>query len=192
MDVVGMRVETDQISWMTQDWERRESRTRIALDQSLELQSLANSILSATVDAISERKRKVHSTNQRIRNPTLTTTYTESFSCNPIQANNPENGEKMFHFFFLFFLFSSRRFYYFIERIKNKRRKRVETGSIKKWRIGWQLYHMWGASINNQGNAVCLRVLVSDADWLGLGNVTFSFFSVRSNVIKMGLHWTFQ
>lgn len=44
----------DQISWMEEDWERRESRTRMALDQSRELQSLASSALSATVAVISE------------------------------------------------------------------------------------------------------------------------------------------
>lgn len=43
---------TDQISWMTQVWARRESRIRIAFDHSLELQSLASSILSVTFDAI--------------------------------------------------------------------------------------------------------------------------------------------
>lgn len=37
---------TDQMSWIEQDCERSESRTRIALDQSRELQSLASSTLS--------------------------------------------------------------------------------------------------------------------------------------------------
>lgn len=48
----------NQISWMTHDWARSESRTRIALDQSFELQSFANSILSVTVEAISDEEDK--------------------------------------------------------------------------------------------------------------------------------------
>lgn len=39
---------------MTQDCARNESRIRIAFDQSLELQSFASSIRSATADAIGE------------------------------------------------------------------------------------------------------------------------------------------
>lgn len=47
-----------QISWIADESDdRSESRTRIALDQSLELQNLANSILFGAVDAISSKKK---------------------------------------------------------------------------------------------------------------------------------------
>lgn len=44
------------MSWMTQLWARSESRIRIALDHSLELQSFASSILSVTFDVIGGSK----------------------------------------------------------------------------------------------------------------------------------------
>ncbi len=50
-------VHTYQMSWMAKDWERSESRTRMALDQSREQQSLESSTRSEIAEPMSLRGR---------------------------------------------------------------------------------------------------------------------------------------
>lgn len=78
---------------MMQERERKESRTRIAFDQSFDVQCFASSIRSATADAIGEPIMK-NQVNKGDKNLTDRRIWIESFACSLGEKTFSERGKK--------------------------------------------------------------------------------------------------